>query len=33
MNEQKLTTKKLLDFTPEDIKAYVKELKNLVSQN
>jgi hypothetical protein len=33
MDEKKLETKKLLDFTPEDIKAYLKELKNLVLEN
>lgn len=33
MDEKKLETKKLLDFTPENIKAYLKELKNLVLEN
>jgi len=33
MDEKKLETKKLLYFTPEDIKAYLKELKNLVLEN
>jgi len=33
MDEKKLETKKLLDYTPEDIKAYLKELKNLVLEN
>jgi hypothetical protein len=33
MDEKKLETKKLLDFKPEDIKAYLKELKNLVLEN
>ncbi|MEA3424467.1 MAG: hypothetical protein U9Q80_11815 [Bacillota bacterium] len=33
MNEAKLETKKLLDFNPEDIKAYLKELKSLVLEN
>lgn len=33
MNEQKLETKKLLNFTPDDIKAYLKVLKNMVLQN
>lgn len=33
MDEGKLETKKLLDFSPEDIKVYLKELKNLVLEN
>ncbi len=33
MDEQKLETKKLLDFTPDDIKAYLKKLKKLVLDN
>lgn len=33
MNEIKLETKKLLDFKPDDIKVYLKELKNLVLEN
>lgn len=33
MDDNKLETKKLLDFTPEDIKAYLKKLKKLVLEN
>lgn len=33
MSEQINETKKLLDFSPEDIKAYLKALKSLVLEN
>lgn len=33
MDEKKIETKKLLDFTPKDIKAYLKDLKNLILEN
>lgn len=33
MKDAKFEIKKLLDFKPEDIKAYLKELKNLVLEN
>lgn len=33
MNEQIIETKKLLDFSPEDIKAYLKVLKSLVFED
>ncbi|MCT4662294.1 MAG: hypothetical protein N4A40_10570 [Tissierellales bacterium] len=33
MNEIKVETNKLLDFSPKDIKIYLKELKNMVLEN